>query len=172
MIGCFRVAPNSGPTLKSLPAPWFSFGLDLGNTLAKSQILGGVHASVPRSTIITQGRQAITESRRRYWVHDFSKSVTHKQKHRNRRISTQNVKNVLKFTPINVSLPGNAWAPVRNGFTLVSLYSTEITCHRSWFLEYKLTWLNSVSHRRPWWIPYFLSVTEKIEKRPCWYSLF
>ena len=75
--------------------------------LAKSQILGGVRASVPRSTIITQGRQAITEPRGRYRVHNFSKPVTHKQKHRNWRISAQNV-NVLKFTPITVSLPGNA----------------------------------------------------------------
>ena len=32
--------------------------------------------------------------------------------------------------------------------TLVSLYSTEITCYHSWFLEYKLT------HGRPWWILY------------------
>ena len=71
-------------------------------------LLGGIRASVPRSTIITQGRQAITESRGRYRVHNFSKPVTHKQKHRNRRISAQNVKNVLKCTPINVSLPGNA----------------------------------------------------------------
>ena len=29
MIGCFHVAPNLGPTPKSLPAPKFSFGLDL-----------------------------------------------------------------------------------------------------------------------------------------------
>ena len=79
-----------------------------GNTLAKSQILGGVRASVPRSTIITQGRQAITESRGRYRVHSFSQPVTHKQKHRNRRMSVQKVKNVLKFTPTTVSLPGNA----------------------------------------------------------------
>ena len=79
-----------------------------GNTLAKSQILGGVRASVPRSTIITQGRQAITESCRRYRVHNFSKPVTHILKHRNRHISAQNVKNMLKFTPITVSLPGNA----------------------------------------------------------------
>ena len=79
-----------------------------GNTLTKPQILGGVRASVPRSTIITQGRQAITESCGRYRVHNFSKPVTHKQKHRNRHISAQNVKNVLKFTPITVSLPGNA----------------------------------------------------------------
>ena len=79
-----------------------------GNTLAKSQILGGVRASVPRSTIITQGRQAITESRGRYWVHNFSKPVTHKQKHRNRRMSAQNIKNVIKFTSTTVLLPGNA----------------------------------------------------------------
>ena len=79
-----------------------------GNTLAKSQILGSVRASVPRSTIIAQGRQAITESRGRYRVHNFSKTIKHKQKHRNRRISAQNVKDVIKFTPITVSLPGNA----------------------------------------------------------------
>ena len=71
-------------------------------------VLGGVRASVPRSTIITQGRQAITESRGRYRVYNFSKPVTHKQKHRKRRISAQNVKNVLKFTPITVSLPDDA----------------------------------------------------------------
>ena len=29
MIGCFRMAPNLGPTSKSLPGPQFSFGLDL-----------------------------------------------------------------------------------------------------------------------------------------------
>ena len=75
-----------------------------GNTLAKSQILGGVRASVPRSTIITQGRQAVTESHGRYRVHNFSKPVTHKQKHRNRCISAENV----KFTLITVLLPGNA----------------------------------------------------------------
>ena len=81
-----------------------------GNRLAKSQILpvGGVRASVPRNTIITQGRQAITESRGRYRVHNFSKPVTHTQKHRNWCIPAQNVKNMLKFTPITVSLPGNA----------------------------------------------------------------
>ena len=79
-----------------------------GNTLVKSQILGGIRASVPRSTIITQGRQAITESRGRYRVHNFSKPVTQTQKHHNRRISAQNVKNMLKFTPITLSLPGNA----------------------------------------------------------------
>ena len=85
-----------------------SYPWNTGNTLAKSHILGGVRASVPRSTIITQGRQAITESRGRYWVHNFFKPFTHKQKHRNWRISTQNVKNMLKLTPITVSLPGDA----------------------------------------------------------------
>ena len=75
-----------------------------GNTLAKSQMLGGVRASVPRSTIITQGWQAITESCGRYRVYNFSKPVTHKQKHGNRGISAQNVKNVLKFTPITFFL--------------------------------------------------------------------
>ena len=33
---------------------------------------------------------------------------------------------------------------------LVSLYSTEITRCRSWFLEYKLIRVNSVPHRRSW----------------------
>ena len=45
--------------------------LSTGNILAKSQILGGVRASVPRSMIITQDWQAITESRGRYRVHNF-----------------------------------------------------------------------------------------------------
>ena len=43
-------------------------------------------------------------------------SVTHKQSHRYRRISAQNVKNVLKYTPITVSLPGNA--VLRHNYTL------------------------------------------------------
>ena len=74
-------------------------GRDTGNTLAKSQILGGVRASVPRSTIITQGRQAIIESRGRYRLHNFSKPVTHKQKHRNRRMSNKkcNLLNIIQF---------------------------------------------------------------------------
>ena len=50
-----------------------------GNRLAKSQILGGVLASVPRSTIITQGWQAITESLGRYQVHNF-RSLSHTNK--------------------------------------------------------------------------------------------
>ena len=33
--------------------------------------------------------------------------------------------------------------------TLVSFYYTKITSDRSWFLEYKLTRVNSVPHRRP-----------------------
>ena len=39
-------------------------------------------------------------------------------------------------------------------FTLVSLYSTEITRHHSWFLEYKITRVNSPPHGRPWCILY------------------
>ena len=46
--------------------------------------------------------------------------------------------------------------PSETELTLVRLYSTEITRYRSWFLEYKLTWVNSVPHRRPWWILYLL----------------
>ena len=45
--------------------------------------------------------------------------------------------------------------PCGTEFTLVSLYSTEITCYRSWFLEYNLTRVNS--HRRPCWILYILN---------------
>ena len=48
-----------------------------------------------------------------------------------------------------------SWAPVWNGVhhpSLVSLYSTEITRYYSWFLEYKLTGVNSVPHWRPLWI--------------------
>ena len=41
-------------------------------------------------------------------------------------------------------------------FTLVSLYSTEITCYRLWFLKYKLTPVNPRPHGRPWWILYDL----------------
>ena len=98
-----RTIPRGNMASSKIYIAW-----DTGNTLAKSQILGGVRASVPRSTIITQGWQAITKSCGRYRVYKFSKPVTHKQKHRNRRISTQNVKNMFKFTPITVSLPGNA----------------------------------------------------------------
>ena len=69
----------------------------------------GMYAEpIPVKCPITQGRQAITEPRGRHRVHNFSKPVKHKQKHRNRRISAQNVKDVLNFTPITVSLPGNA----------------------------------------------------------------
>ena len=39
--------------------------------------------------------------------------------------------------------------PCRTEFTLVSLYSSEITSDSSWFLEYKLTWGNSVRARAP-----------------------
>ena len=39
-----------------------------------------------------------------------------------------------------------SWVPVRMEFTLMSLYSTEITRYRSWFLAYKLTQVNSVLH--------------------------
>ena len=38
-------------------------------------------------------------------------------------------------------------------FTLMSLYSTEITRYTSWFLEYKLTLF---PHGRSWWILYTL----------------
>ena len=38
----------------------------------------------------------------------------------------------------------------REDRTLVSFYYTKITSDRSWFLEYKLTRVNSVPHRRPW----------------------
>ena len=44
--------------------------------------------------------------------------------------------------------------PCGTEFTLVSLYSTEISHYRSWFLEYKLTPVNSVAHGCPWWILY------------------
>ena len=45
----------------------------------------------------------------------------------------------------------------RMEFTRMSLYSTEITPYRSWFLGYKLTQVNSVPpHGRPWWIVYIL----------------
>ena len=44
--------------------------------------------------------------------------------------------------------------PCRTEFTIMSLYSIEITCHRLWFLEYELTQVNSVPHGRPWWILY------------------
>ena len=43
--------------------------------------------------------------------------------------------------------------------TLVSLCLTEITRYRSWFLEYKLTWVDSVPDRHPWWILYFHDFT-------------
>ena len=43
-------------------------------------------------------------------------------------------------------------------FTIVSLYSTEITRYRSWFLEYKLTRVNSVPACAPtmdsWYAPF------------------
>ena len=42
-------------------------------------------------------------------------------------------------------------------FTLVSLYSTEITRYHLWYLEYKLTRVNSIPHGRPWWILYLLA---------------
>ena len=45
-------------------------------------------------------------------------------------------------------------ARVGTEFTLVSLYSTEITRHHSWFLEYKITRVNSPPHGRPWCILY------------------
>ena len=45
--------------------------------------------------------------------------------------------------------------PCGKEFTLVSLYSTEIARYHSWFLEYKLTRVNSVPHGRPCWILFF-----------------
>ena len=42
-------------------------------------------------------------------------------------------------------------------FTRMSLYSTEITRYRLWFLEYKLIWVNSVPHRRPLLLPIYSS---------------
>ena len=49
--------------------------------------------------------------------------------------------------------------PCGTEFTLVSLYSTEITHYHMRFLEYKLTRVNSVLRRRPWWILYILWFT-------------
>ena len=43
-------------------------------------------------------------------------------------------------------------------FTLMSLYSTEITSYHSWFLERKLTQVNCFPHRHSWWIFYFLNM--------------
>ena len=47
--------------------------------------------------------------------------------------------------------------PSGTAFTLVSLYSTKITGYGSWFLEYKLTRVNSVLHGRPWWFLFILT---------------
>ena len=50
--------------------------------------------------------------------------------------------------------------PCETECTLVSMdsvYSTEITPYRSWFLEYKLARVNSVLHGRLWWTRYFRS---------------
>ena len=44
----------------------------------------------------------------------------------------------------------------------MSLYSTEITRYYSWFLEYKLTLVNSVLHGRPLWILYLLHISDKV----------
>ena len=49
------------------------------------------------TSVRQQGRCGQSESRGRYRVHIFSKPVTHKQKHRNRRISAQNVKKYVKI---------------------------------------------------------------------------
>ena len=54
--------------------------------------------------------------------------------------------------------------PCRMEFTLVSLYSTEITRYHSWFLEYKLTGVNSVLHRHQWWILYILDCIKTAPK--------
>ena len=50
-------------------------------------------------------------------------------------------------------------------FTLMSLYSTEITCYRSWFLEYKLMRVKSIPHGCPWWILYIL----RNQYHSCWW---
>ena len=71
-----------------------------------SHILGVVHGSVPRSTIITQGRQAIKSPVGDIGAQFFN--ACHTQTHRNWHISAQNVKNMLKFTRITVSLPAYA----------------------------------------------------------------
>ena len=47
MIGCFRAAPNSGPTSKSLPGPQFSFGLDLVNCNSN---IGQISHNVPNTS--------------------------------------------------------------------------------------------------------------------------
>ena len=44
--------------------------------------------------------------------------------------------------------------PCGKEFTLVSLYFTEITRYRSWFLKYKLPRVKSVPQGHPWWILY------------------
>ena len=49
-------------------------------------------------------------------------------------------------------------------FTLVSLYSTEITHYRLWLVEYKLTQVNSVPHGHPLWNLY-VHTAEK-----CWHE--
>ena len=45
----------------------------------------------------------------------------------------------------------------------MSLYSTEITRCDSWFLEYKLTRVNSIPHGCPWWILYNMILFWNIE---------
>ena len=47
-----------------------------------------------------------------------------------------------------------SWVLMQTVLTFVSLCSTEITRYPSWFLEYKLTQVNFVPHRCPWWILY------------------
>ena len=52
MIGCFRAAPNSGPTSKSLPGPQFSFGLDLV-TAPTAGTLRNVNNTILRVNMLT-----------------------------------------------------------------------------------------------------------------------
>ena len=52
--------------------------------------------------------------------------------------------------------------PCKMESTLVSLYSSEITCYCSWFLEYKLTRMNSVPHGCSWWILYITHLVKNI----------
>ena len=62
MIGCFRVAPNSGPTRKSLPAPYFSFGLNLLKGRHGSSIARLTAGLARRNTKKQQSKQYITRS--------------------------------------------------------------------------------------------------------------
>ena len=57
--------------------------------------------------------------------------------------------------------------PCRMEFTLMSLYSTEITSYCSWFLEYKLTLVKPILYRHPWWILCILTSTGTKQRIPC-----